>query len=138
MHNTDSLVGKPLSPKRFHHVALNVTDIERSVQFYVTVVGLRLIESDDHQARLSLGRAELALFRLPDGLLPTEAPPDHTASALNHIAFEVDPGGFEELCRRIRESQTRITFGPAKRRNNDTVYFLDPDGNKLEIVSPNR
>lgn len=57
------------------------------------------------------------------------------APEYTHLAFSVSPEAFEEVSERLKGAgvelwQENPTPGPS-------VYFLDPDGNKLEIYASN-
>lgn len=132
---------KPLqysvAPNRLDHVAINVTDLVQSINFYRDIIGMRVIESDENSARLSVGDSEVSLFKLPSDYKPCEEPDTRHAGSLNHIAFQISPAAFEIYHRRLVDRNIKITFGPVKRRHGHTLYFLDPDGNKIELFYTN-
>jgi len=126
-----------VAPYRIHHIAINVTDLARSIHFYNDIIGLTVIESDENSAKLSVGDAEISLFKLPSDYKPCEEPDIRHAGSLNHIAFQISPAAFEIYHRRLVDRNIKITFGPVKRRHGHTLYFLDPDGNKIELFYTN-
>jgi catechol-2,3-dioxygenase len=116
-------------PTQLGHVALRVRDLDRAVQFYSDVVGLRLRHRGNGAAFLGNredASHELALFSLPD----TATGPNPEQVGMYHMAWEMP--SFEELERfheRLLASGARIA-GYSDRQCN--VMFLDPDGNELE------
>ncbi len=107
-----------------NHLTLAVRDVERSVAFYRTVLGFRLHATWRAGAYLSLGELWLCLSLDPNrGATPS---PDYT-----HQAFSVSQEAFGPFARRL------LDHGVPEWRDNrsegDSVYFLDPDGHKLEI-----
>ena len=116
-------------PRQLGHVALRVRDVDRAVQFYVDVVGLRLCHRGRGAAFLGAredASHELALFPLPDGA----AGPDPTQVGMYHMAWEM--ASFAEL----EQLHERLLAGGARvvgySDNQSNVMFLDPDGNELE------
>ena len=115
------------------HVVLNVKDVDASIKFYTEALGLELMahNTERHMAFLSFGTQhhDIALFKAPVGA-------EQGGLGLNHIAMQID-GGLEEL----RELHGRLlTAGAEVQRTTDhsttfSVYFIDPDGNRLEIFA---
>lgn len=126
-----------VAPYRIHHVAVNVKDLQRSIEFYEKLIGLYLTDRDEHSAKLKIGEADLTLFQLPSDAEPCDKPDGEHASSLNHIAFEIHPSMFETYHKRLIDHDIKITFGPVKRRHGHALYFLDPDGNKIELFYSN-
>ncbi len=94
----------------FDHVALNVKDIARSVEWYVKAVGAKVLYRDDTWAMLDAGGVKLALT------LPNQHP--------RHIAFDVGRLPSEEFIRKAR----------SHRDGSLSQYVVDPDGNAIEWI----
>lgn len=107
-----------------NHLTLAVRDVDRAVAFYSDVLGLTVEKIWPGGAYLTAGPLWLCLSYDPetrDG--PT---PDYT-----HAAFDVAAGDFELAAARVRESGAAIWKD--NRSEGDSLYFLDPDGHKLEL-----
>ena len=105
-----------------NHATLAVRDLDRSLAFYVDVLGLRAVARWDGGAYLAAGEDWIALILDPttrEGSLP-----EYT-----HLAFSVS--SFEGASGRLVEAGVQIwQDSPTE---GDSLYFLDPDGHKLEI-----
>lgn len=112
------------------HVNLTVSDLDRSIDFYTSVLGLELRwrrpADDQHGPAAHIGdaRCYLALFEATEpGGSPVEHDYEHVG--LNHFGFVVDD--LDAL--RSRLQQHGITphlegdYNPGRR-----LYFHDPDG----------
>jgi glyoxylase I family protein len=125
------------------HIVLNVGDIERSLQFYTGVLGLKAERLDEFRT----GKAGFPSVRINAGtiidLFPVQGqqsrPNDgeKTASNLNHFCMVTGKEGFAGIVDYLKENSIVIREGPVSRwgaRGRATsVYFLDPDGNEIEI-----
>jgi catechol-2,3-dioxygenase len=122
------------------HVGLNVTNLERSKQFYMRAIGLQLInESTEEGKRFAfLGNGQalvLTLWRQSEGRFNTRAP------GLHHLSFEVSSlSEVEEAVTRLEGMGVRILHdGIVAHREgapSGAIYFEDPDGTRLEIYAP--
>jgi len=118
-------------PTQLGHIALRVRDLERSVQFYRDVMGLKLRSQHETVAFLGIradASHEVALFQLS----PDAPGPEADRVGMYHMAWEM--ASFEDLEQfhaRLKANDVRIT-GYSPRQMN--VMFLDPDGNELEAI----
>jgi catechol 2,3-dioxygenase len=120
--------------RRLQHAVLNVRDVEASMRFYTENLGMEVVSYNPERkmAFLSFGTEhhDIALFQFPTDAAMLE--PNHLG--LNHLALEIEGGEaqLKELYERFKTHNVRID------RTTDhvmsrSVYFFDPDGNRLEI-----
>lgn len=134
---------------RLGHIGLTVRDLDRTIAFYETYLGLKLTErfayppeKVGHGTTVAAGafmrcdvtHHELSIFTLRPELMP-EAGPEGPAMGLHHIAFEMaTPADLLALHDRMRGDGVTIVNsrrgGPG---NQPRFYARDPDGNLLEF-----
>ena len=118
------------------HVVLNVGDIDASIEFYSKALGMEVVSHNKERkmAFLSFGTQhhDFGLFQraAKDSVRDREA----GQVGLNHIAMQIE-GGIEEL--KVLYGRLLANGAQGTRTVNhevtNSVYFLDPDGNRLEI-----
>ena len=118
-----------------HHVAIIVSDYERSRAFYVDKLGFEVLRENcradrgDRKLDLRVGDAELELFC--GGEHPVR-PSYPEAIGLRHLAFRVE--NVENTARELNAlgiETEPIRFDPYTR--NRMTFFHDPDGLPLEL-----
>lgn len=115
------------------HVVLAVKDVMASVKFYTEVLGMEVVDlRENHEACfLSFGTQhhDIALFEAPEGAERGEI-------GLNHFAMQIEGGvpELKELHQRLEDMGVTITH-TTDHTITKSVYFLDPDGNQLEIFA---
>jgi catechol 2,3-dioxygenase-like lactoylglutathione lyase family enzyme len=114
------------------HVAIAVSDVERSVDWYCGVLGMerRHPEWGMEPAMVCAGETCVALFAAEGG---PEPPPGRDTLAMRHLAFRVDRSGFERAQADLRERGIEFDF--MDHETAHSVYFADPDGHRLEITT---
>lgn len=120
-------------PKEIGHLVLSVTDVERSTKFYRDVVGFQVSKyrRDGTGAFLTCGvvHHNLALFKAPEGAQPYKK----GQIGLRHFAFKVESyQALQEAHKRLVEAGTTIDH-VVNHGMTRSVYFLDPDGIKMEL-----
>ena len=124
------------------HIVLNVDDIDRALQFYTGVLGLEGERVEQFRA----GKVGFPSVRINDATIIDLFPrktnrnpttPGKVDGNLNHLCLVVDAVDFAGVIEDLRAKQIAIREGPVSRwgaRGQATsVYFLDPDGNEVEI-----
>jgi catechol 2,3-dioxygenase-like lactoylglutathione lyase family enzyme len=117
-----------------HHVALLSQDVERTIHFYQELLGFPLtdlFENRDYPGSthffFDIGNGNaLAFFDFPRLDLGGYA---EVLGGLHHLAISVPPDRWEELRRRLDDA------GVAVERIDSSLYFRDPDGARVELIS---
>ena len=123
-----------IEARKLGHVVLKVRDAVKSKEFYTRTLGLQVahegVRLQQRTVFLSFGREhhELALFQLATG----EAP-EATQPGLHHMAWQL--GSLEELRTAYGELKTMGVPIESTLKHNVTrsIYFHDPDGNRVEL-----
>ena len=115
------------------HFSLPVTDLDRSREFYENLLGMKVIEQSPRMVFLQTGDDYLILAK---GSEPLKY--DSPQSTPVHHAFKVKPDEFAASIDFLRKSGVEV-FNIEDRHQGvfwgPQAYFLDPDGNKLEIYA---
>ena len=125
--------------KGIHHIALNVTDLDRAERFYTDVLGFSVTHRFSKGLRhlmLDTGNAAIALFEAPD-LEVKKAMNLLSEDGYLHLAFEASAADFDNIVKELQTKNVIIDSGPIKRGDGESIYFNDPDDNHLEIHCDN-
>ena len=121
--------------KGIHHIALNVTDLDRAEHFYTDVLGFTVTHRFSKGLRhimLDTGNALLALFETPE-LEMKSALEQLSDKGYMHFAFATNREEFIKILDELKHKNVRIDSGPVVRGEGESIYFTDPDKNHLEI-----
>ena len=121
--------------QQIDHVALVVTDLEKSIAWYQDVLGLerRYREAwGDCPAMLCAGSTCVALFS--SGRDESSAKAGGVAQAMiRHLAFRATYADLLEAEKNLQERG--IPFEFQNHGIAHSIYFADPDGHQLEITT---
>ncbi len=121
-----------INPDRIGHVVLKVRDLARSRQFYTEVLGLELMFDTPGMAFLVSHRRDHHEIGLMEVGAAAEAPKGPQVG-LSHVAFRLgDEAELIKAYRELKERDVPISF-TVHHGITKSVYFLDPDGNQLEV-----
>ena len=122
--------------ERLDHFGLEVADLARAEKFYTEVLGLGVVTHLDDQVLLDCGGQNLALFGVARAPLSSAERAARISHPLGrgHHAFRVSRADFDAARERLTAAGVE-TARPIDWGDHDCMYFLDPDGNLLEIVS---
>ena len=123
---------------RLLHTMLRVGDLERSIQFYTEVLGMRLLRRKDYPGgRFTLAfvgygeESDTAVLELTHNW---DTASYEIGSAYGHIAIGVED--IVGVCDQIRAKGGRVVREPGPMKNGSTViaFVEDPDGYKVELI----
>jgi catechol 2,3-dioxygenase-like lactoylglutathione lyase family enzyme len=112
------------------HLALKVSDVGRSTEFYSRVFGMRTVwQPDPDNAYLSSGCDNLALHR-------GEHHGDADARVLDHFGFIAPSIAEVEAAWAWAQAERLDIAHPLKHHRDGSVsfYIRDPDGNVIQIL----
>lgn len=127
--------------RSIHHVDLAVTDLERSLEFYLALLGL-LGLSEFERFPSYRGTEEVVYLRWADQMLGLRKADGgsyrYYEPGIEHIAFYVDtPQEVDETFQRCLQLGVDIHFPPEQDRDLPDYYEMfvwDPDGIRVEVA----
>ena len=123
---------------RILHTMLRVGDLQRSIDFYTQVLGMKLLRTTERPEQ------KYSLAFVGYGTNPEHAELELTynhgvdsyelGTAYGHIAIAVPDAS--AACERIRKSGGNVTreAGPVKGGSTVIAFIADPDGYKIELI----
>lgn len=112
--------------KGINHLTFAVSDLDESFRFYTDVLSFRPLARWAKGAYLLAGEDWICLSLDPE--IRTGPLDEYT-----HTAFKVTEKEFQPISEQIIRSGTKQW--QENRSEGNSLYFLDPDGHKLEIHS---
>ncbi len=119
--------------KRLDHFGIDVSDLAQAERFYADILGMTVEMRLPDQILMRYGDGACALFLQPDRPRAEREVIEHPLGESHHC-FEVT---HEEL-RAAPElfAERGIPYhAPIDWGDHDCLYFLDPDGNLLELLA---
>lgn len=123
---------------RILHTMLRVGNLERSIDFYTNVLGMRLLRQKDYPS----GRFTLAFVGYEDEDKGAVLELTHNwdtekydlGDAYGHVALQVPDAA--AACDMVRQKGGKVTreAGPMKHGGSVIAFVEDPDGYKIEFI----
>jgi catechol 2,3-dioxygenase-like lactoylglutathione lyase family enzyme len=116
------------------HVALNVRDVRKSVEFYTNVVGMQLEwQPDEENAYLTSGGQDNLALHKASGSGADDA---GITQLLHHIGFVVRrPEDVDDWAERVKGHGVSLAQAPKTHRDGArSFYFYDPDGVLIQLL----
>ena len=120
--------------KKYLHTRFRVHDMDRSINFYNGILGMKIIEE-----KISPRGSQLVFLRLPktDCDLELCSFPDsgeiEVPEDLVHLAFEVQD--LDKCVAKLKERGVPITEGPIQTESGTRFIFIeDPDKYEIELM----
>ena len=127
---------------RLLHTMLRVGDLDKSIAFYTEVLGMTLLRRKDYpDGRFTLAfvgygnEAENSVLELTHNW---DTPSYDLGNGYGHIAIEVND--VYKACEQIKASGGKVVreAGPMMHGASILAFVEDPDGYKIELLSPSR
>src|SRR5262245_32159373 len=115
--------------------ALYVSEMSRSVAFYVGLFGFEVVDADERLTALAVKQGQLLL------LCARDAGPGlpalwHCGGGPQHLAFSIEEAALPSWRERLAASRIPVVHERRWPRGGDSIYFRDPDGHLLELATP--
>jgi len=123
---------------RLLHTMIRVGDLQRSIDFYTQVLGMRLLRKTDYPS----GRFTNAFVGYDDESRAAvlelthnwDTPAYDMGTGFGHVAVEVEDA--YKACEEVKKRGGRVAREPGPMKHGTTViaFVEDPDGYKIEFV----
>ena len=123
---------------RLLHTMIRVGDLQRSIDFYTQVLGMRLLRKSDYPS----GRFTNAFVGYDDESRAAVLELTHNwdtksydmGSGFGHVAVEVEDA--YKACAEVKKRGGKVAREPGPMKHGTTViaFVEDPDGYKIEFV----
>lgn len=120
---------------RIDHVVLTASNVDATCEFYRRVLGMNVVTFEGGRRALAFGRQKINLHQAGHEFEPKAAAP---APGCLDICFITTTPVAEVVAHLTREG-VAILESPVERTGAQgpllSVYFLDPDGNLVEVAN---
>ena len=124
---------------RLLHVMLRVNNLEKSIEFYTHLLGMKVLRKQDYPE----GHFTLTFLGYEDESNSTVIELTHNwddhqyelGDAFGHLALAIN--NLHEFCQYLKKHDVIITREPAPMRYDPTeviAFILDPDGYSIELI----
>ena len=123
-----------LCPKALDHVALKVSDLDKTLHFY-QVLGLELLRTSGpnadgvRSAVAKVGGQEINVFYQPHFVSVDQ---EH-AVGVEHFCLNMEATSIDDIMEDLRHAGVEIFRGPVEFRDGTSVFVSDPDGVHVEL-----
>jgi catechol 2,3-dioxygenase-like lactoylglutathione lyase family enzyme len=133
-------------PQRLHHVAYLTRDTQKTVDFYTRCLNMKLVASVQSESVPSTGDEHPHLhtfFQMADGGcvaffevlgLPSEEDRSAVPSWVRHLALRVSDREALLRYKQHLEAHGVTVLGPVDHEFCHSIYFVDPNGIRLELT----
>jgi len=122
-----------VSISHIDHLVLTVNDIQTTLDFYVTVLGMTELTFGEGRKAVQFGNQKINLHRVGDEIQPHAQRPTSGSSDLCFITKRP----LQEFIDHLIAHDIHIIEGPVQRTGAtaklNSVYFRDPDQNLIEV-----
>ncbi len=120
---------------------LSVKDLNRARKFYTNLFGYPVMHSDERFCAFDVAGEQVLLLFVrgsdPEGsVLPFGWIPPHGTSGASHIGFRISEASLPEWRSQLAKHAVTIESQFQWPAGATSIYFRDPDGHLLELLTP--
>lgn len=117
--------------------AIYVDDLDHAEAFYRDVLGLPVIVKEPgRQVFFRVGTSSVLLAFLAEATLKGDQLPSHGAQGPGHFALGIDADDLDAWRQQLMQKGVSIEKEVEWPRGGKSIYFRDPAGNLVELVTP--
>ncbi|MFV1985528.1 MAG: lactoylglutathione lyase [Thiohalomonadales bacterium] len=127
-----------MKTQRILHTMIRVTDMQRSIDFYTKVLGMRVLrtlkQEKENYSLTFLGFAEESDSCVLELTYNEGVTNYNMGNAYGHIAISVDD--CHSACNEIKSKAGEVVFEAQKLEGSNEIiaFILDPDGYQIELI----
>ena len=118
---------------RLDHLVLTVKDLDKTCDFYNTVLGMETQIFSGNRRALTFGAQKINLHQYGNELEPKT---QHPTPGSADLCFITDVP-IDDVVKHLKDCRVEIIEGPVEKTGAQgpilSVYFRDPDGNLIEV-----
>jgi len=118
---------------KIDHLVLTTSDIEQTINFYTTILGMELISVEGGRKSLRFGTQKINLHEAGQEISPHAK---HPLPGSTDLCF-ITETSIQQVVEHLHSSGITLLEGPTKRIGTTgpllSIYIQDPDGNLLEL-----
>lgn len=115
------------------HLVLTVANIEKTIDFYTTILGFEIVTFGDNRKALAFGNQKINLHQKGKEFEPKA---EYPASGSADLCFIAETN-IEDVLEELQQKNIEIIEGIVERTGATgkikSVYFRDPDLNLIEV-----
>ena len=114
-------VGDPIfRPTGLDHVLLNVTEPEKSAEFFSKILG-PVTQRNNNRIWFQIGKSRIGLLKVPEGQRP----------GVNHYCVSAEPFDYAEAAKKLAQAGAKVETPEVA----GTPDFRDPDGYRVQVMA---
>jgi catechol 2,3-dioxygenase-like lactoylglutathione lyase family enzyme len=126
---------------RVLETSLYVDKLSRSIDFYQRIFGFDQLMCDDRFCALNVSSQQVLLLFVKHGTtkpitIPGGVIPPHDGEGQMHLAFTISQEDVAAWIEHLKADGVVIESRVAWPRGGFSLYFRDPDGHLIELVTP--
>jgi len=126
---------KPI--ERIVETVLYADDLEEAERFYREILGLKLLSKDaERHVFFQVEEKQLLLIFCPDATLKGGRLPPHGARGPSHVGFGIAAQELDRWRDRLGQHGVEIEHEELWEQGGRSLYFRDPYGNAVELLTP--